>query len=134
MGDAWDIEEWLKDHSGAQLLATPLQLFDVPGAAPMLMLAVIGWPESVWLLYLLLSGEQASVEWDLELRDDRGRLHSFGSYEVVGQPNSRVVIAKFWGAVALDVAQLHLSGVPKKELGGVGREVISPPSVIIDLA
>src|SRR5687767_4539306 len=48
LGD--DVEKWLASGTDVRRLAVPASTLDVPGLGPMLILAVVGWPDSITVL------------------------------------------------------------------------------------
>ena len=48
LGD--DVEKWLASGMDVRRLAVPAQMVTVPGVGPLLVLAVVGWPDSITVL------------------------------------------------------------------------------------
>jgi hypothetical protein len=45
-----DVEKWLASGTDVRRLAVPAQTLTVPGLGPLLVLAVVGWPDSITIL------------------------------------------------------------------------------------
>jgi len=48
LGD--DVEKWLASGTDVRRLAVPAKMLTVPGLGPLLVLAVVGWPDSITML------------------------------------------------------------------------------------
>jgi hypothetical protein len=114
LGD--DIEQWLASGTDVRRLAVPAQTLIVPGLGPLLVLAVVGWPDSVTVLTvepgLGTQAKQSNVR--LGLRDDLGGFHRFrqggGSG---GGPFGRMIFTSTFDEPVPDGARaLHLYGLP----------------------
>src|SRR4051794_19070924 len=77
LGD--DVEKWLASGTDVRRLAVPAQMMTVPGLGPLLILAVVGWPDSITMLTVEpgLGAKAKHSNVRLGLRDDLGGFHPF---------------------------------------------------------
>src|SRR3954447_11276100 len=77
LGD--DVEKWLASGTDVRRLAVPAKMLTVPGLGPLLVLAVVGWPDSITILTVEpgLGATAKHSNGRLGLRDDLGGFHPF---------------------------------------------------------
>jgi hypothetical protein len=114
LGD--DVEKWLASGTDVRRLAVPATTFHVPGLGPMLVIAVLGWPDSVTVLTvepgLGVHAKHANVR--LALRDDLGGFHPFrqGGGGGGGPFGRMIYNSTFGDPIPAGARALHLYGLP----------------------
>jgi hypothetical protein len=135
LGD--DVEKWLASGTDVRRLAVPAKTFDVPGVGPLLVIAVIGWPDSVTLLTVEpgLGVHAKHFNARLALRDDLGGFHpARQGGGGGGGPFGRMIYnTTFAGAVPEGARALHLYGLPTGKLYTHTGEDPLPPHATIEL-
>ena len=135
LGD--DVEKWLASGTDVRRLAVPAQMLTVPGLGPLLVLAVVGWPDSITMLTvepgLGATAKHSNVR--LGLRDDLGGFHPFrqggGSG---GGPFGRMIFSSTFGEPVPDGARaLHLYGLPGRSVFAHAAADPLPPHATIVL-
>ena len=115
----------------------PASTFNVPGLGPLLVLGVVGWPDSVTVLTVELGlGVQAKhSNVRLAIRDDLGGFHKFRQGGGGGGgPFGRMIFnSTFDGPIPEGARALHLYGLPSKSVFSHTGEEPLPPHVTIDL-
>jgi hypothetical protein len=118
LGD--DVENWLASGTDVRRLAAPASTFIVPGLGPMLIIAIIGWPDSLTVLTvepgLGVQAKHSNVR--LALRDDLGGFHRFrqGGGGGGGPFGRMIYNSTFDGAVPEGARALHLYGLPGRSV------------------
>jgi len=135
LGDA--VEEWLATGTDIRRLAVPAGAFQGTGLGPLLVVAVLGWPDSLTLLTVepgLGAGAKHSHV-RLAMRDDLGGFHPFrhgggGG----GGPFGRMIFnATFADPIPDGARAVHLYAVPTKSVfTHTGADPL-PPHVTIEL-
>jgi hypothetical protein len=135
LGDA--VETWLASGTDVRRLAVPAQMLTVPGLGPLLVLAVVGWPDSITVLTVEpgLGGEAKHSNVRLGVRDDLGGFHPFrqggGSG---GGPYGRMIFSSTFGDPVPEGARaLHLYGLPERSVFRHTAADPLPPHVTIAL-
>lgn len=135
LGD--DVENWLASGTDVRRLAVPARTFDVPGLGPLLVIAVLGWPDSITVLTveagLGVQAKHSNVR--LAVRDDLGGQHPFRQGGGGGGgPFGRMIFnSTFAGGVPEGARALHLYGLPIKDVfTHTGTDPL-PPHVTLDL-
>ncbi|SFK92717.1 hypothetical protein [Geodermatophilus ruber] len=132
-----DVEKWLASGTDVRRLAVPARTFNVPGVGPLLVLAIVGWPDSVTLLTVEpgLGGAAKHATARLALHDSLGGYHPFrqgGSSG--GGPYGRMInSATFADPVPAGARALHLYGLPNGKVVGPTTAGPLPPHVTIEL-
>src|SRR5690242_17389577 len=135
LGD--DVEKWLASGTDVRRLAVPAQTLIVPGLGPLLVLAIVGWPDSLTVLTVEpgLGAEAKHSTVRLGLRDDLGGFHRFRQGGASGGgPFARMICSStFDGPVPDGARALHLYGLPGRSgLTHTGADPM-PPHVTISL-
>ena len=133
LGD--DVEKWLASGTDVRRLAVPAQMLTVPGLGPLLVLAVVGWPDSITMLTVEpgLGAKAKHSNVRLGLRDDLGGFHPFrqggGSG---GGPFGRMIFSSTFGEPVPDGAHaLHLYGLPGRSVfTHTGADPLPPHATI----
>jgi hypothetical protein len=135
LGD--DVERWLASGTDVRRLAVPASTFNVPGLGPMLVLAVVGWPDSITVLTvepgLGVHAKHSNVR--LAIRDDLGGFHKFrqGGGGGGGPFGRMIYNSTFEGTVPQGARALHLYGLPGRSVfTHTGHDPL-PPHVTIPL-
>ena len=116
LGD--EVEKWLASGTDVRRLAVPARTFNVPGLGPLLVIAVLGWPDSITVLTvepgLGVSAKHSTER--LALRDDLGGFHPFRQGGGGGGgPFGRMIFNSTFGEpVPQDARALHLYGLPAR--------------------
>jgi hypothetical protein len=135
LGD--DVEKWLASGTDVRRLAMPASTFNVPGLGPLLVLGVVGWPDSVTVLTvepgLGIQAKHSNVR--LALRDDLGGFHRFrqGGGGGGGPFGRMIYNSTFDGPIPRGARALHLYGLPSKSMFTHTGDEPLPPHVTIDL-
>jgi hypothetical protein len=135
LGD--DVEKWLASGTDIRRLAAPARTFNVPGMGPLLIIAVIGWPDSVTVLTvepgLGVHAKHAKVR--LAIRDDLGGFHKFRQGGGGGGgPFGRMIFnSTFDGPVPAGARALHLYGLSGAHLSTHTAADPLPPHVTLEL-
>jgi hypothetical protein len=132
-----DVEKWLASGTDVRRLAVPASTLTVPGLGPLLVLAVVGWPDSITVLTVepgLGTGAKHSNA-RLALRDDLGGAHPFRQGGGGGGgPFGRMIFhSTFDGPLHEGARALHLYGLPNAQLNRHTSDDPLPPHVTIDL-
>lgn len=135
LGD--DVERWLASGTDVRRLAVPTRTFTVPGLGPLLVLAVVGWPDSLTVLTVEpgLGGQARHSTARLALRDDLGGFHRFRQGGGGGGgPFGRMIFhSTFDGPVPAGARALHLYAVAPAALATHTGEDPLPAHVTIEL-
>src|SRR4051794_32196477 len=135
LGD--DVEKWLASGTDVRRLAVPARSFLVPGLGPLLVIAVLGWPDSVTVLTVEpgLGGKAKHSNVRLALRDDLGGFHPFRQGGGGGGgPFGRMIFNTTFGDPLPDGARaLHPYAVPVKSVFTHSGADPLPPHVTIEL-
>jgi hypothetical protein len=135
LGD--DVEKWLASGTDVRRLAAPARTFNVPGLGPMLVIAVIGWSDSVTVLTvepgLGVTAKHSNVR--LALRDDLGGFHPFrqGGGGGGGPFGRMIYNSTFAGSIPEGARALHLYGLPIASVFTHTGDDPMPAHVTIDL-
>ena len=135
LGD--EVEQWLASGTDVRRLAVPTTIYDVPGLGPLLVIAVLGWPDSITVLTvepgLGLQARQSNVR--LALRDDLGGFHPFrhGGGGGGGAYGRMIFNSTFADPVPPGTRALHLYGLPAKSVSTHTAHDPLPPHVTIEL-
>jgi hypothetical protein len=135
LGD--DVEKWLASGTDVRRLAVPTRTFTVPGLGPLLVIAVVGWPDSITVLTvepgLGVRAKHSSVR--LAVRDDLGGFHRFRQGGGGGGgPFGRMIFhSTFDGPVPEGARALHLYGLPGRSVFTHTSADPLPPHVTIEL-
>jgi hypothetical protein len=135
LGD--DVEKWLASGTDVRRLAMPARNLTVPGLGPMLVLAVVGWTDSVTVLTvepgLGTKAKHSNVR--LALRDDLGGYHPFRQGGGGGGgPFGRMIYNSTFGEPVPEAARaLHLYGLPAKNVFTHTGDDPLPAHVTIEL-
>jgi hypothetical protein len=132
-----DVEQWLASGTDVRALAVPTRTFDVPGLGPLLVIAVLGWPDSITVLTvepgLGVQAKHSSAR--MALRDDLGGFHRFRQGGGGGGgPFGRMIFhSTFDGPVTAGARALHLYGLPGRSVfTHTGADPL-PPHVTVEL-
>jgi hypothetical protein len=135
LGD--DVEKWLASGTDVRRLAVPTRTFNVPGLGPLLVIAVLGWPDSITVLTVEpgLGAQAKHSNVRLALRDDLGGFHPFRQGGGGGGgPFGRMIFnTTFGGPVPEGARALHLYALPMKAVYTHTAADPMPPHVTIDL-
>jgi hypothetical protein len=132
-----DVERWLASGTDVRKLAVPARSFNVPGLGPMLVIAVLGWPDSITVLTvepgLGVRAKHSNVR--LALRDDLGGFHRFRQGGGGGGgPFGRMIYNSTFDEPIPEAARaLHLYGLPATHMSTHSAADPLPPHVTIDL-
>jgi hypothetical protein len=132
-----DVEKWLASGTDVRRLAVPARTFDVPGLGPLLVIAAIGWPDSVTVLTvepgLGVHGKHYTAR--LALRDDLGGFHpSRQGGGGGGGPFGRMIHHITFGDPVPEGARaLHLYALPPRSVRTHTGDDPLPPHVTIEL-
>jgi hypothetical protein len=135
LGD--DVEKWLASGTDVRRLAVPASTFNVPGLGPLLVLAIVGWPDSLTVLTvepgLGVQAKHSNVR--LAVRDDLGGFHRFrqGGGGGGGPFGRMIYNSTFDGPVPLGARALHLYGLPNGSVFTHTGDEPLPPHVTIEL-
>jgi hypothetical protein len=114
LGD--DVEKWLASGTDVRRLAVPATTLIVPGLGPMLILAIVGWPDSITVLTVEpgLGIQAKHSNGRLAVRDDLGGFHRFRQGGGGGGgPFGRMIFNSTFDAPIPEGARaLHLYGLP----------------------
>jgi hypothetical protein len=135
LGD--DVEKWLASGTDVRRLAVPAQTVIVPGLGPLLILAIVGWPDSITVLTVEpgLGAKAKHANGRLGLRDDLGGFHPFrqggGSG---GGPFGRMIFSSTFDEPVPDRARaLHLYALPGRSAFRRSADEPLPPHATIPL-
>jgi hypothetical protein len=135
LGD--EVENWLASGTDVRRLAVPTRMYDVPGLGPLLVIAVLGWPDSITLLTVEpgLGLRAKSTHARLALRDDLGGFHPFryGGGGGGGAYGRMIFNSTFADPVPQGARALHLYGLPATGLSTHSAHDPLPPHVTIEL-
>jgi hypothetical protein len=114
LGD--EVEKWLASGTDVRRLAAPARSFTVPGVGPLIVIAVVGWPDSLTVL-TVEPGVGVNAKHShgrLALRDDLGGFHRFrqGGGGGGGPFGRMIYNSTFDGPVPEGARALHLYGLP----------------------
>jgi hypothetical protein len=132
-----DVEQWLASGTDVRRLAAPASTFVVPGFGPLLVIAVIGWPDSITVLSvepgLGVHAKHSTAR--LVLRDDLGGFHKFRQGGGGGGgPFGRMIFnSTFDGPVSAGARAVHLYGLPARSGATHTATDPLPPHVTIPL-
>jgi hypothetical protein len=135
LGD--DVEKWLASGTDVRRLAMPASTFNVPGLGPLLILGIVGWPDSITVLTVELGlgvkAKHSNVQ--LAVRDDLGGFHRFrqGGGGGGGPFGRMIYNSTFEGPIPDGTRALHLYGLPGKSVFTHTSDDPLPPHVTIDL-
>ncbi|MCW2534895.1 MAG: hypothetical protein JWQ26_594 [Modestobacter sp.] len=135
LGD--DIEKWLASGTDVRRLAAPASTFNVPGLGPLLVITVVGWPDSITVLTVEpgmgIQAKHSNAR--LALRDDLGGFHKFrqGGGGGGGPFGRMIYNSTFDGPVPEGARALHLYGLPNASLYRHTGDDPLPPHVTIAL-
>jgi hypothetical protein len=135
LGD--EVEQWLASGTDVRRLAVPARTFNVPGLGPLLVIAVLGWPDSITVLTvepgLGVPAKTSNVR--LALRDDLGGVHPFRQGGGGGGgPFGRMIFNSTFGDPLPEGARaLHLYGLPARSALTHTADEPLPPHVTIAL-
>jgi hypothetical protein len=135
LGD--EVENWLASGTDVRRLAVPARMYDVPGLGPLLVIAVLGWPDSITVLTVEpgLGLRARSTHVRLGLRDDLGGFHPFryGGGGGGGAYGRMIFNSTFADPVPQGARALHLYGLPATGLSTHSAHDPLPPHVTIEL-
>jgi hypothetical protein len=135
LGD--DVEKWLASGTDIRRLAVPTRTFNVPGMGPLLVIAVLGWPDSITVLTVEpgLGVRAKHSNSRLALRDDLGGFHPFrqGGGGGGGPFGRAIYNSTFAGPLPKGARALHLYGLSTRTLNTHSGDDPLPPHVTIDL-
>jgi hypothetical protein len=132
-----EVEKWLASGTDVRRLAVPARTFNVPGLGPLLVIAVLGWPDSVTVLTvesgLGVKAKQSNVQ--LALRDSLGGFHKFRQGGGGGGgPFGRMIFnSTFDEPIPEGARALHLYGLPAGNMVTHRGNEPLPPHVTIEL-
>jgi hypothetical protein len=135
LGD--EVEKWLASGTDVRRLAMPASTFDIPGLGPMLVLGIIGWPDSLTVLTvepgLGVHAKHSNAR--LAVRDDLGGFHKFrqGGGGGGGPFGRMLYNATFEGPIPEGTRALHLYGLPNGSVFTHTGDDPMPPHVTIEL-
>jgi hypothetical protein len=135
LGD--EVENWLASGTDVRRLAVPTRMYDVPGLGPLLVIAVLGRPDSITVLTVEpgLGLRARSTHVRLALRDDLGGFHPFryGGEGGGGAYGRMIFNSTFADPVPQGARALHLYGLPATSLSTHSAHDPLPPHVTIEL-
>jgi hypothetical protein len=132
-----DVEKWLASGTDVRRLAAPATTYTVPGFGPLLIIAIVGWPDSLTVLSvepgLGVHAKHSTAR--LALRDDRGGFHRFrqGGGGGGGPFGRMIYNSTFDGPVSAGARALHLYGLPSRSVSTHTGADPLPPHVTIPL-
>src|SRR3954465_12116377 len=135
LGD--DVEKWLASGTDVRRLAVPAQTVNVPGLGPLLVIAVLGWPDSIPVLTVEpgLGAPAKTSNARLALRDDLGGVHPFrqGGGGGGGPVRPLAFQSPVGDSLPEGARALHLYGLPAKSALTHTADEPLPPHVTISL-
>ena len=131
LGD--EIEDWLRIATTAQRIAAPVDLVDLPGIGPALIVAIVGWSNRIAIVTLQpYTGDGHFAPRQLLLRDDTGHLYPWGGAGGSGAGSGHMVfVHSYEGAVHEDATELYLCTLPFDEAIKHTAADPLPPHVVV---